>query len=115
MFKLMNVSHTNVWLAFVILYCHLENVNGREDIVYATSFLDNRQMRNVYRTFRDLAQRIVGQTGERTKGPFLQAAGDKFPCNVTGMRSKTVPNNVHRLRPGKFNAKQITFLVFTSN
>lgn len=103
MLKRFNMLHTNFWLPLliIILYCHLECVNCRRDIVYA-SFLDNRQMRSFYRTFRDIASRLIGQTGWRTKGSFLQGESkDDFPCNVTGMRSETVPNSVHKLRPGK--------------
>lgn len=79
---------------------HYHHVNGRDDLVYTTSFLDGNQMRTFYRTMRELAMRIVGQTGRRTRGPFLQEIENQFPCNVTGMRSDTVPTSVHRLRPG---------------
>lgn len=92
-----------IFILFSTMLSHYHQVNGRDDLVYTTSFLDGNQMRTVYRTFRDLAMRFVGQTGRRTQGTFLQETEDKFPCNVTGMRSETVPTSVHRLRPGMYH------------
>lgn len=59
-------------------------------------------MRSMYRSFRDFAMRIIGQTGRRTRGAFLQDTDTKFPCNKTGMRSPTIPTSVHQLRPGTY-------------
>lgn len=69
--------------------------------MYAKTFLDGNAMRSLYRIFRELTYRIVGQTGQRIQGRFLQDVENDFPCNTTGMRSAVVPNSVHRLRPGK--------------
>lgn len=100
---MLHITGVHLKIIFILLcmiLSHRHHVNGRDDLVYTTSFLDGDQMRTFYRTFRDLAMRIVGQTGRRTRGPFLQETENKFPCNVTGMRSETVPTSVHRLRPG---------------
>lgn len=82
-------------------------VSGRDDSEFEeehrTSFLDGDSMRSMYRSFRDFAMRIIGQTGRRTRGAFLQETDTKFPCNVTGMRSSIAPNSVHHLRPGRLN------------
>lgn len=87
---------------------------------HRTTFLDGDSMRSMYRSFRDFAMRIIGQTGRRTRGAFLQETDTKFPCNVTGMRSSIVPNSVHHLRPGRlilhlklFYCNQI-FIVFAA-
>lgn len=69
--------------------------------MYAKSFLDGNAMRSLYRMFRDIAFRIVGPTGQRVHGRFLADTERDFPCNTTGMRSATVPDSVHRLRPGR--------------
>lgn len=76
-------------------------VNGREEYEHPISFLDGDSMRSMYRSFRDFAMRIIGQTGRRTRGTFLQDTDTKFPCNVSGMRSATIPTSVQQLRPGK--------------
>lgn len=103
---LLYTTRIHLKIIFILLSTILSQyhyVNGRDDLVYNTSFLDGSQFRRFYRTFRDLAMFIVGQTGQRTRGPFLQeTAEQQFPCNVTGMRSETVPTSVHRLRPGKY-------------
>lgn len=101
MFKLTIFRFSTLVCLCFILFGHPTIVNGRDDIVYTTSFLDGDSMRSMYRTFRDLALRILGQTGRRTRGAFLQETEGDFPCNVTGMRSATIPKSVHRLRPGK--------------
>lgn len=92
-------------LCFVLILLGNHHVNGKDDIVYTTTFLDGDSMRSMYRTFRDFAMRILGQTGRRTRGAFLQETEGDFPCNVTGMRSHIVPTSVHRLRPGKSRPK----------
>lgn len=99
-------------LFLVISILSQYHVDGRDDLVYTTSFLDNNQMRTFYRTFRDFAMRIVGQTGRRTRGAFLQEVEDQFPCNVSGMRSENVPTSVHRLRPGKIRKTKIHLVFF---
>lgn len=46
---------------------------------------------------------LLGGTGQRQSGKFLQKRVPNhlpFPCKTRGFRSKTVPNSVHRLRPG---------------
>lgn len=90
---------------FYLLICMLSNccVNGRdtEEYEHPISFLDGDSMRSMYRSFRDFAMRIIGQTGRRTRGAFLQDTDTKFPCNKTDMRSAQIPTSVHHLRPGK--------------
>lgn len=91
----------------VSVYCILLSVfccycaGARDDYEHPISFLDGDSMRSMYRSFRDFAMRIIGQTGRRTRGAFLQETDTKFPCNKSGMRSPSIPVSVHRLRPGK--------------
>lgn len=73
----------------------------RDDYEHPISFLDGDSMRSMYRSFRDFAMRIIGQTGRRTRGTFLQDTDTKFPCNRSDVRSAAVPSSVHRLKPGK--------------
>lgn len=98
-----STSQTKCLILFINLVLFCCHVNCRDDLVYTTSFLDGDRMRSFYRTFRDLAMRLVGQTGRRTRGAFLQESGGEFPCNLTNARSEEVPTSVHRLRPGKSN------------
>lgn len=94
-----------MWLmAFLLIgLCLYQSVDGRarEDVVYTTSFLDSNYVRTVFRSFRNMVFSMVGKTGDRTKGPFLQEEEDKFPCDLRNMRSAEIPTSVHRLRPGK--------------
>lgn len=43
-------------------------------------------------------------------GNFQQRIADNvpFPCDVNGYRSKTIPNSVHQLRPGKQIEKKVS-------
>lgn len=92
------------------MQCHYGVVmSGRDDYEHPISFLDGDSMRSMYRSFRDFAMRIIGQTGRRTRGTFLQDTDTKFPCNISGMRSETIPNSVHRLKPGKIKLIHIHF------
>lgn len=59
-------------------------------------------MRMLYRSFRNMVFRFIGETGARTKGQFLQEEEEKFPCDISNMRSPTIPTSVHRLRPGEW-------------
>ncbi|KAJ6646581.1 Phospholipase B1, membrane-associated [Pseudolycoriella hygida] len=69
-----------------------------------TSQLDaSIQVRQFYRSFRDVYNSFFGGTGNRDSGKFLQKRVPNtvaFPCSTLGYRSKTIPKNVHRLRPG---------------
>lgn len=100
------VFYISVFYLLISTMC-VCSVSGRDDSEFEdehrTSFLDGDSMRSMYRSFRDLAMRIIGQTGRRTRGAFLQETDTKFPCNVTGMRSSIAPNSVHHLRPGRLN------------
>lgn len=84
-----------------LFYNYRVDSNPSESFLYSKTFLDGESVRSMYRTFRDLTLRLVGQTGRRTRGTFLQDTEGDFPCNKTGMRSSTIPNSVHRLKPGK--------------
>lgn len=58
---------------------------------------------------------ILGGTGLRATGSFLQArVPDRiaFPCDVKHQRSRTVPTNVHQLRPGR-SLKSMTLFEYT--
>ncbi|XP_037917626.1 phospholipase B1, membrane-associated-like [Hermetia illucens] len=69
-----------------------------------TSRLDSSaQIRKLYRNFRELYSRLLGGTGQRTSGDFLQKRipnNIPFPCRGEGYRSRTIPTSVHQLRPG---------------
>jgi hypothetical protein len=109
MVVILKMNH--IWLmAFVLIgLCLYQSVDGRarEDVVYTTSFLDSNYVRTVFRSFRNMVFSMVGKTGDRTKGPFLQEEEDKFPCDLRNMRSAEIPTSVHRLRPGKNNKKMM--------
>lgn len=83
----------------ILILISLSTVSG-QDGVYSTTLLDGSQIRSFYRSVRDFAMWMIGHTGRRTRGAFLQGTEGHFPCNLTSMRSSTVPTNVHRLRPG---------------
>lgn len=69
-----------------------------------TSQLDaSTPIRMFYRGFREIYNRLLGPTGDRVKGAFLQAhvmPNVPFPCDTRGYRSDKVPTSVHQLRPG---------------
>ncbi|KFB42605.1 phospholipase b, plb1 [Anopheles sinensis] len=71
-----------------------------------TTLLDGVAMRAVFRFLRTWMFNVVGRTGERTSGSFLQDRVPPevpFPCNVSLGRSPRVPTSVHKLRPGDIN------------
>lgn len=103
-----------VFVIFFLLICTIQ-CTAREEYEHPISFLDGDSVRSMYRSFRDFAMRIIGQTGRRTRGTFLQDTDTKFPCNRSNMRSSTVPNSVHRLKPGKLVCYNITFPHDVSN
>lgn len=98
--KLTAVIYISIIYLVISLLCCCSCASDREEYEHPISFLDGDSMRSMYRSFRDFAMRIIGQTGRRTRGTFLQDTDTKFPCNVTGMRSSIVPTSVHRLKPG---------------
>lgn len=65
-----------------------------------TTIMDHQLIRSLFHTFRDLEFNLVGRTGRRTLGNFLQEKQHKFPCVVKNMRSYEIPKSVHRLKPG---------------
>ncbi|XP_037033340.1 phospholipase B1, membrane-associated-like [Bradysia coprophila] len=69
-----------------------------------TSQLDaSIQVRQFYRSFRDVYNSWFGGTGKRDNGNFLQKRVPDtvaFPCRTNGYRSTIIPKNVNRLRPG---------------
>lgn len=69
-------------------------------------------MRMLYRSFRNMVFRFIGETGARTKGQFLQEEEDDFPCDISNMRSPTIPTSVHRLKPGECFLFCFVFIVF---
>lgn len=85
---------------YILVSCCVHGRNS-EEYEHPISFLDGDSMRSMYRSFRDFAMRIIGQTGRRTRGAFLQDTDTEFPCNKTGMRSTSVPTSVHHLKPGR--------------
>ncbi|XP_055628355.1 phospholipase B1, membrane-associated-like isoform X1 [Toxorhynchites rutilus septentrionalis] len=69
-----------------------------------TSQLDaSTPIRMFYRGFREIYNRLLGPTGGRVEGSFLQPhvmPNVPFPCDTRGYRSDKVPTSVHQLRPG---------------
>ena len=62
--------------------------------------LDGVFLRSLFHTFRDFTFRFVGSTGRKTRGSFLQDSHKRFPCDLSQAKSRTVPDSVHKLRPG---------------
>ncbi|XP_053670197.1 phospholipase B1, membrane-associated-like [Anopheles nili] len=80
--------------------------DNRPDITDQTTLLDSVGMRAVFRFLRTWMFNIVGRTGQRTNGAFMQdriPPEVPFPCNVSLGRSPKVPTSVHKLRPGDIN------------
>ncbi|GAB0098009.1 Phospholipase B [Sergentomyia squamirostris] len=84
----------------------LRNLMGTQTYKDAivTSRLDaSMPVRRFYRGFREIYSRLLGETGQRSSGNFLQSyvsPSKAFPCQVDGFRSSTPPESVHQLRPG---------------
>lgn len=104
MFKLNGFELMMLCFVWTICYNCRVTCDRPEELMYAKTFLDGNAMRTFYRMFRDLTFLIVGQTSQRANGRFLQDVEYEFPCNTSGMRSATIPDSVHRLRPGKYHA-----------
>lgn len=79
-----------------VLHCP---VTARE-LVEQTSMLDGVFMRTLFHTVRDFTFRLVGATGRKTRGAFLQDTHARFPCDLRAARSQRRPVSVHKLRPG---------------
>ncbi|XP_040169796.1 phospholipase B1, membrane-associated-like [Anopheles arabiensis] len=76
------------------------------DVTDQRTLLDSAGMRPMFHFLRTWMFNIVGRTGQRTSGSFLQQRIPPevpFPCNVTLGRSAKVPTSVHKLRPGDIN------------
>lgn len=100
------VIHTIVFIILISLSV-FGCVGGQENALYTTTVLDSNQVRNVYRSIRDFTMWMIRQTvPQPVKGSFLPRIEGEFPCNLTNMRSSTIPTSVHRLRPGKIIAIQ---------
>lgn len=74
-----------------------------QDIFDLTTRLDDPRFRFLFHGFRNLVFNSIGKTGQKTQGSFLQEKfpdSASFPCDISIGKSKTRPNNVHKLRPG---------------
>lgn len=91
-----------VAVALLLLVLSDDHIVSGRDLVEQTSMLDGVFIRSLFHSFRDFTFRLVGSTGRKTRGSFLQDMHKKFPCDLTEANSRTVPDSVHRLRPGKF-------------
>ncbi|XP_058461606.1 phospholipase B1, membrane-associated-like [Malaya genurostris] len=84
----------------------LKNLTGTHEYEnhIVTSQLDaSMPIRMFYRSFREVYNRLLGPTGGRIQGAFLQPhvmPSVPFPCDTRGYRSQIVPTSVHKLRPG---------------
>ncbi|XP_053658229.1 phospholipase B1, membrane-associated-like [Anopheles marshallii] len=84
----------------------LRRKNTHVDITDQTTLLDGVEMRAVFRFLRSWMFNIVGRTGQRISGSFLQEqipTHVPFPCNITLGKSAMVPTSVHKLKPGDIN------------
>lgn len=72
------------------------------DLVEETSMLDGVFIRSLFHSVRDFTFRLVGATGRKTRGAFLQDMHREFPCDLSLAKSQFVPDSVHKLRPGKW-------------
>lgn len=89
--------------AIVYITIHLVCIEceGR-DLVEQTSMLDGVFIRSLFHSVRDFTFRLVGATGRKTRGTFLQDMHHDFPCDLSIVRSRSIPDSVHKLRPGNF-------------
>ncbi|XP_063708819.1 phospholipase B1, membrane-associated-like [Culicoides brevitarsis] len=90
-------------LSFLISYLITINEAREVDLTDRITMFDNKFFRMFFHGFRVFWFNLAGKTGYRTEGKFLQEKfppNAPFPCNVSIGRSKVVPNNVNRLRPG---------------
>lgn len=95
------VIHTKVFIILISLSV-FNCVGGQDGVIYSTTVLDGNQIRSFYRSLRDFGMWMIGQTAQRSQGSYLEGVKGDFPCNLTNMRSPTIPTSVHRLRPGKY-------------
>ncbi|XP_055596724.1 phospholipase B1, membrane-associated-like [Uranotaenia lowii] len=82
---------------------NLTKTHSYEDHIVTSSLDASRPIRMFYRGFREVYNRLLGPTGDRIRGAFLQPhimPNVPFPCDVRGYRSAEVPTSVHQLRPG---------------
>lgn len=104
----------NYFIKFTLVVLHFL-ISGRYLIVYIEArevdltdritIFDNSIFRIFFHGFRAFWFNFAGKTGHRTRGKYLQEKFPEnapFPCDVELGRSKTVPNTVHRLRPGEY-------------
>lgn len=94
----------------VIILVVLENrmclTSTNDDYQLYTSPLDSLTYRPVFHKVRDVLFNIVGKTGHRRYGKFLQEPFPDvvdFPCHLVNVVSQEIPTSVHELRPGDIN------------
>uniref|UniRef100_A0A1B0CG62 Putative phospholipase b1 membrane-associated n=1 Tax=Lutzomyia longipalpis TaxID=7200 RepID=A0A1B0CG62_LUTLO len=73
-------------IIFVQTFTHCEN-----RIITGSSPLDNLIIRPLFHSFRNMTFRLVGQTGLRNTGRYLQQPLEEFPCDTTFGRSEKPP------------------------
>ncbi|XP_055692992.1 phospholipase B1, membrane-associated-like [Lutzomyia longipalpis] len=84
----------------------LRNLTGTQvykDTIFTSRLDASAPIRRFYRGFREVYSRLLGETGQRNSGNFLQAhvpPTRAFPCQTEGFRSATPPVSVHQVRPG---------------
>ncbi|XP_065084834.1 phospholipase B1, membrane-associated-like [Ochlerotatus camptorhynchus] len=92
--------------SIIIIVLFNIGVTSATDITDQVSPLDRDPLRYLFHSMRRWMFNMVGRTGLRTRGHFLQ---DKipddlpFPCDISLGRSRRVPKSVHKLRPGDIN------------
>ncbi|XP_049289997.1 phospholipase B1, membrane-associated-like isoform X2 [Anopheles funestus] len=89
-----------------LTYGRARRKDAHVDITDQTTVLDGVGMRAVFRFLRSWMFDVVGRTGQRMSGSYLQEqipSHVPFPCNITLGRSTKVPTSVHKLRPGDIN------------
>lgn len=112
--KLNCIKIVFVW-SFLISYLIIINEARDLDLTDRITLFDNQFFRMFFHGFRVFWFNLAGKTGYRTSGKFLQEKfppNAPFPCNVSLGKSKVVPNNVNRLRPGELLFYSFIYLNF---
>jgi hypothetical protein len=92
---------------------NMESFTQSRDITERITVFDHRFFRRLFHMFRNRIFNSVGKTGVRVKGNFLQDPyphDAEFPCDLSMARSKERPSSVHKLRPGKNQLDQNSFI-----
>lgn len=97
------------WIGIIILLL-LNHSAAAETTITATRSTtewDRGIWLELFHMFREYLFNRLNQTGSNSATPpensqqYLKTLEGEFPCERSRMRSKRIPDSVHRLRPGK--------------